>query len=70
MRLRHFIALPGLLLLPATHSLGQEFPPGFLDPEPILQAAEAAIGADRLSCVSVTGSGYSGMVGAAASQRL
>ena len=63
MRLRHFIALPGLLLLPATHSLGQEFPPGFLDPEPILQAAEAAIGADRLSCVSVTGSGYSGMVG-------
>jgi glyoxylase-like metal-dependent hydrolase (beta-lactamase superfamily II) len=41
----------------------QEFPPGYLDPEPILQAAEAAIGSNRLSCVTISGSGYSGKVG-------
>ena len=41
----------------------QESRPGYLDPEPILLAAEAAIGADALSCVAISGSGYSGKVG-------
>ncbi len=56
-------ALPWLVLLPAATVFSQEFPPGYLDPEPILQAAAEAIGTDRLQCVSVSGSGYSGMVG-------
>ena len=41
----------------------QESRPGYLDPEPILLAAEAAIGADALSCVAISGSGYAGKVG-------
>jgi glyoxylase-like metal-dependent hydrolase (beta-lactamase superfamily II) len=41
----------------------QESRPGYLDPEPILRAAEAAIGADNLSCVAISGSGYAGVVG-------
>ena len=41
----------------------QEFEPGYIDPEPILTAATAAIGEDKLSCISISGSAYSGMVG-------
>ncbi len=37
--------------------------PGFVDPEPVLRAAERAIGADRLKCVTIAGTAYSGMVG-------
>jgi len=57
------------IVLAATFSLlvpslnGQELPSGFVDPYPILAAASEAIGADRLSCVSISGSAYSGMVG-------
>ena len=52
------------LALPMSGTVfGQAFPPGYLDPEPILQAAAAAIGTDKLRCVSVSGSGYGGMVG-------
>jgi glyoxylase-like metal-dependent hydrolase (beta-lactamase superfamily II) len=43
----------------------QALPPGYLDPEPILRAAEAAIGTNRLSCVTIAGSGYAGAVGQA-----
>jgi glyoxylase-like metal-dependent hydrolase (beta-lactamase superfamily II) len=39
------------------------FPPGFVDPAPILQAARRAIGADNLRCVTIAGTGYAGMVG-------
>src|SRR5829696_6628350 len=41
----------------------QRFPPGFVDPEPVLKAATAAIGADKVSCVTMTGNGYAGIVG-------
>ncbi len=41
----------------------QETRPGYLDPEPILRSAETAIGTDTLSCVTISGSGYTGMVG-------
>ena len=43
--------------------VAQEFDPGYIDPEPVLRAASAAIGEDRLSCVSISGSAYTGMVG-------
>ena len=49
-------ALPTLIL-------AQDFEPGYIDPEPILAAASAAIGEDRLSCISISGSAYTGMVG-------
>ena len=42
----------------------QALPPGFLDPDPILRAARAAIGTDRLRCVTIAGTvDYTGMVG-------
>ncbi len=41
----------------------QQLAPGYVDPKPVLAAAERAIGADRLNCVTVSGSGYTGMVG-------
>ena len=60
---RTYIAASWLALLTSGTVFGQAFPPGYLDPEPVLQAAVAAIGTDKLRCVSVSGSGYGGMVG-------
>lgn len=37
--------------------------PGYVDPQPVLEAARQAIGADGLRCVTVRGTGYAGMVG-------
>lgn len=55
------LAFLGLIL---SCTLGaQDFEPGYIDPNPILQAASAAIGEEKLSCVSISGSAYSGMVG-------
>ena len=42
---------------------GQQFPPGYMDPRPILDAARKAIGNDALRCVTISGSGYNGAVG-------
>jgi glyoxylase-like metal-dependent hydrolase (beta-lactamase superfamily II) len=42
---------------------GQQFPPGYLDPRPVLEAARKAIGTDNLKCVTISGTGYAGMVG-------
>jgi glyoxylase-like metal-dependent hydrolase (beta-lactamase superfamily II) len=41
----------------------QAFPPGYVDPAPVLRAAAEAIGTERLRCVSVSGNAYAGMVG-------
>src|SRR6187431_1206981 len=41
----------------------QQFPPGFVDPKPILDAAVAAIGNDKLNCVTIAGTAYNGAVG-------
>jgi glyoxylase-like metal-dependent hydrolase (beta-lactamase superfamily II) len=42
---------------------GAQFPPGYVDPQPVLEAAARAIGTDNLKCVTVSGTGYSGAVG-------
>ena len=58
-----------LLLLLATglsqaqQPASRRFPPGYVDPEPVLQAAAKAIGVDNLKCVTISGTGYAGMVG-------
>ena len=44
-------------------SVAAQPPPGYVDPHPVLQAAVAAIGADQLQCVTISGSGYTGIVG-------
>ncbi len=41
----------------------QDLPPGYVDPDPILRAAAEAIGAANLRCVTISGNGYTGMVG-------
>ena len=41
----------------------QQFPPGFVDPKPILDAAIQAIGNDKLNCVTIAGTAYDGAVG-------
>ena len=51
-------------MLLAYQSAGaQSFAPGYVDPEPILQAAARAIGTDNLKCVTLSGTGYAGAVG-------
>src|SRR3972149_6486907 len=49
-----------LLLQLAT---AQTFPRGYADPEPVLDAAEKATGVGKLQCVTLSGTGYAGMVG-------
>ncbi len=41
----------------------QQFPPGYVDPQPILDAAARAIGTDSLTCVTISGTAYGGAVG-------
>ena len=41
----------------------QQLPPGYVDPGPVLDAAARAIGADRLKCVTISGTAYTGAVG-------
>ncbi len=58
---RNFLIL--FLSVGAFPLAAQDFPPGYLDPEPILKAASDAIGADKLRCVTIAGEAYAGMVG-------
>jgi glyoxylase-like metal-dependent hydrolase (beta-lactamase superfamily II) len=48
----------------AQRSTTQSFPPGFVDPKPVLDAAIRAIGADKMKCLTIGGgNGYAGAVG-------
>ena len=58
------MVLLGLVVL-GTSLVAQQFPPGYVDPKPVLQAAVRAIGADKLNCVTLSGTGYAGMAGQA-----
>jgi glyoxylase-like metal-dependent hydrolase (beta-lactamase superfamily II) len=58
-QLRIAIVLPLLAGFPAL----AQFPPGFVDPKPILDAAGKAIGVDNLRCLTISGTAYAGMVG-------
>jgi glyoxylase-like metal-dependent hydrolase (beta-lactamase superfamily II) len=52
-----------LVVLASAALPAQRFAPGYVDPEPVLRAAAAAIGADEITCVTMAGSGYAGIVG-------
>lgn len=52
-----------LLALTCGSVAAQRFPPGYVDPEPVLKAAAAAIGADAARCITIAGTGYAGIVG-------
>ena len=42
---------------------GQSFPPGYVDPLPLLAAASKEIGEANLRCITFSGTGYDGAVG-------
>ena len=64
---RTFPSLVALLLAIGGASVATQrptFPPGYIDPQPILDAAAKAIGAANLRCVTISGpTAYSGAVG-------
>ena len=58
-----WIVALGLIWGGALPARAQDLAPGHVDPLPILDAAASAMGVDRLRCVSISGTGYAGMVG-------
>jgi len=52
-----------LFLLLGVSARAQQFPPGFVDPMPLLAAASEEIGEQDFRCVTFSGAGYSGAVG-------
>jgi hypothetical protein len=60
---RALAALIGLVALLDRTVTTQQLSPGYLDPKPILDAARAAIGADSLRCVTISGTAYDGALG-------
>lgn len=43
------------VLLAGLSAGAQPFPPGYVDPAPILQAAARAVGVDNLKCITISG---------------
>jgi glyoxylase-like metal-dependent hydrolase (beta-lactamase superfamily II) len=60
--MRIFVAIVVSLLL-GTQLPAQQFPPGYVDPAPLLAAAAKEIGEANLKCVTFSGTGYAGAVG-------
>ena len=51
------------LVLVGGGAAAQEFPPGYVDPEPLLAAVAEEIGEADLRCIAFSGRGYAGAVG-------
>ena len=61
---KRLVGTVALLMLAGSPSAAQEFPPGFVDPAPLLAAVAEEIGEADLRCLSYSGSGgYAGAVG-------
>jgi glyoxylase-like metal-dependent hydrolase (beta-lactamase superfamily II) len=52
-----------LVALAGVHAFARQFPPGYVDPAPVLAAAAREIGEAHLSCITFSGTGYAGAVG-------
>jgi glyoxylase-like metal-dependent hydrolase (beta-lactamase superfamily II) len=63
MMLRAFWTAVLMLCVLAPPLPAQRYPPGFVDPAPVLAAAAAEIGESNFRCVTFAGSGYAGAVG-------
>jgi glyoxylase-like metal-dependent hydrolase (beta-lactamase superfamily II) len=57
------LSVAALLAVLGAGLLAQQFPPGFVDPAPILAAAAKEIGEANFRCVTFSGTGYGGAVG-------
>ena len=53
----------GLFVLLAASPAAQRFPPGYVDPAPLLAAASLEIDEANLKCITFSGTGYGGAVG-------
>src|SRR4030095_10643482 len=56
------VAVASLLIL-SIRTPAQQFPPGYVDPAPLLAAASKEIGEANLKCITYSGTGYGGAVG-------
>ena len=60
---KSLLSTVALLLLLGGQMPAQQFPPGYVDPLPLLAAVADEIGEANLRCVTYSGTGYSGAVG-------
>jgi glyoxylase-like metal-dependent hydrolase (beta-lactamase superfamily II) len=60
-----FLVLSAVWALVGRPLAAPQFPPGYVDPAPVLAAARKAIGVDNLRCVTISGHAYGGAVGQA-----
>jgi glyoxylase-like metal-dependent hydrolase (beta-lactamase superfamily II) len=60
---RVLFVIPLLALLMGSQLPAQQFPPGYVDPAPLLAAAAKEIGEANFKCVTFSGTGYSAPVG-------
>ena len=60
---RRSLGAVALLLVWGGRAPAQQFPPGYVNPAPLLAAAAAEIGEANLRCITFSGAGYSGAVG-------
>ena len=56
-------ALIAVVVLTSVSMAAQQFPPGYVDPAPLLAAVSKEIGEANLRCITFSGSGYNGAVG-------
>ena len=61
--MKKYGALLAVVTLLGIRTPAQQFPPGFVDPTPILAAAAREIGQANFKCVTFSGTGYGGAVG-------
>ena len=60
---RSLLAAAALVALVGVQLVAQRFPPGYVDPAPLLAAAAKEIGEATLKCITFSGTGYGGAVG-------
>jgi glyoxylase-like metal-dependent hydrolase (beta-lactamase superfamily II) len=60
---KRLLVLLALLVISGGRMSAQQFPPGYVDPRPLLAAAAKEIGEANLRCITFSGAGYSGAVG-------
>ena len=60
---KYVCAGSALVLMLGTQRPAQQFPPGYVDPAPLLAAAAREIGEANLKCITYSGTGYGGAVG-------
>ena len=60
---RSLFGATALVLILGSQTAAQRFPPGYVDPAPLLAAAAAEIGEANLRCITYSGTGYGGAVG-------